>query len=29
VPVAPPIVHPIDNKNVLSELDLKQKLTKD
>ena len=28
VPVAPPIVHPIDNKNVLSELDLKQKLTK-
>jgi len=28
VPVAPPIVHPIDNKNVLSELDLKQKLAK-
>ena len=28
VPVAPPIVHPIDNKNVLSELDLKQKLSK-
>ncbi|MCH2219858.1 MAG: polyphosphate:AMP phosphotransferase, partial [Dechloromonas sp.] len=28
VPVAPPIVHPIDEKNVLSELDLKQKLDK-
>jgi polyphosphate kinase 2 (PPK2 family) len=28
VPVAPPIVHPIDKKNVLSELDLTQKLTK-
>ena len=26
VPVAPPIVHPIDRKNVLSELDLRQKL---
>src|SRR5574343_234547 len=28
VPVAPPIVHPIDKKNVLSELDLSQKLAK-
>ncbi|NHC06350.1 polyphosphate:AMP phosphotransferase [Azonexus fungiphilus] len=28
VPVAPPIVHPIDRKNVLSELDLDQKLGK-
>ncbi len=28
VPVAPPIVHPIDKKNVLSELDLTQKLAK-
>lgn len=28
VPVAPPIVHPIDRKNVLSELDLTQKLGK-
>ena len=28
VPVAPPIVHAIDQKNVLSELDLKQKLAK-
>ncbi len=28
VPVAPPIVHPIDDKNVLSELDLTQKLGK-
>ncbi len=28
VPVAPPIVHPIDQKNVLSELDLTQKLGK-
>ena len=27
VPVAPPIVHPIDKKNVLSELDLTQKLS--
>ncbi|OMG53542.1 polyphosphate:AMP phosphotransferase [Azonexus hydrophilus] len=28
VPVAPPIIHPIDRKNVLSELDLTQKLGK-
>jgi AMP-polyphosphate phosphotransferase len=28
VPVAPPIIHPIDEKNVLSELDLTQKLAK-
>ncbi len=28
VPVAPPIVHPIDRKTVLSELDLTQKLSK-
>lgn len=28
VPVAPPIVHPIDEKNVLSELDLTQTLAK-
>ncbi|WP_306606956.1 polyphosphate:AMP phosphotransferase [Azonexus sp.] len=28
VPVAPPIVHAIDQKNVLSELDLTQRLTK-
>ena len=28
VPVAPPIVHPIDEKNVLSELDLTRKLDK-
>ncbi len=28
VPVAPPIVHPIDDKNVLSELDLTQKLSR-
>jgi polyphosphate:AMP phosphotransferase len=28
VPVAPPITHAIDQKNVLSELDLAQKLTK-
>lgn len=28
VPVAPPIVHPIDRKSVLSELDLTQKLGK-
>lgn len=28
VPVAPPIQHPIDKKNVLSELDLGQKLAK-
>src|SRR5574343_1164459 len=28
VPVAPPIVHTIDQKNVLSELDLTQKLSK-
>ena len=27
MPVAPPIVHPIDKKNVLSELDLTQKLS--
>jgi polyphosphate:AMP phosphotransferase len=28
VPVAPPILHPIDQKNVLSELDLTQRLAK-
>jgi polyphosphate kinase 2 (PPK2 family) len=28
VPVAPPIMHPIDQKNVLSELDLTKKLAK-
>jgi hypothetical protein len=28
VPVAPPIIHAIDQKNVLSELDLTKKLAK-